>query len=156
VYKIDSSIPNAHFMPGADPGEGYAATNNQLYGSAAAPTAGAVAPMTGFVTDFEPAIADDKREHSYVIRGTTPEMIMGCYTEQTQPVLHALATGYAVCDHWFCSAPTMTWPNRAFACAGTSQGRMEDLTETYTAPSIFGLMSEHNLPWKSTATTMHR
>jgi phospholipase C len=148
VSKIDSSVPNAHFLPGADPGEGYAATNNQLFGSAAAPTAGAVAPMTGFVTDFESAIAEDTREHCYVIPGTAPEMIMGCHTEQTLPVLHALATGYAVCDHWFCSAPTMTWPNRAFACAGTSQGRMEDLPETYTAPSIFGLMSEHNLPWK--------
>jgi phospholipase C len=148
VYKIGSSTPNAYFMPGADPGEGYAATNNQLYGSTAAPAAGAVAPMTGFVTDYESAIADNESKHWYVFPGTTPGMIMGCYTEQTLPVLHALAKGYAVCDHWFGSAPTMTMPNRAFVCAGTSQGHMDDVTKTYTTPSIFGLMSQHNLPWK--------
>jgi phospholipase C len=148
VYKIGSNTPNAYFMPGADPGEGYAATNNQLYGSTAAPAAGAVAPMTGFVADYESAIADNKRKHWYVVPGTTPEMIMGCFTEQTLPVLHALAKGYAVCDRWFGSAPTMTMPNRAFVCAGTSQGHMDDVTKTYTAPSIFGLMSQHDLPWK--------
>ena len=52
VYKIDSSSPNAYLMPGADPGEGYAATNNQLYRSTAVPADGAVAPMTGFVVDY--------------------------------------------------------------------------------------------------------
>src|ERR1700739_1706752 len=147
VYKIDSSTPNAYFMPGADPGEGYAATNNQLYGSTAVPPEGAVAPMTGFVTDYEFAIAANKSKNWYVVPGTTPQMIMGCYTDQTLPVLHALAKGYAVCDHWFGSAPTMTMPNRAFACAGTSQGHMDDMTKTYTAPSIFGRMSKHNVRW---------
>jgi phospholipase C len=47
-------------------------------------------------------------------------MIMGCYTPATLPILSGLARGYAVCDHWFSSAPTMTMPNRAFACTGTS------------------------------------
>jgi phospholipase C len=148
VYRIGSTTPNAYFMPGADPGEGYAATNDQLYGTTAAPAAGAVAPMTGFVIDYESAIAANKRKHWYVVPGTKPEMIMGCYTEQTLPVLHALAKGYAVCDHWFGSVPTMTMPNRAFACAATSQGHMDDATKTYTVPSIFGLMSHHNLAWK--------
>ena len=32
VYQITPSTPNAYFMPGADPGEGYKATNNQLWG----------------------------------------------------------------------------------------------------------------------------
>jgi phospholipase C len=148
VFKIVSSTPNAYFMPGADPGEGYAATNNQLYGSTAPPAAGAVAPITGFVTDYQSAIANNNSKHWYVVPGTTPEMIMGCYTQQTLPVLHALAKGYAVCDHWFGSAPTMTMPNRAFVCAATSQGHMDDVTKTFTTPSIFGLMSKHNLPWK--------
>ena len=31
-----SDVKNAYFMPGADPGEGYSATNNQLFGAAAA------------------------------------------------------------------------------------------------------------------------
>ncbi len=37
VFPITSATPNAYFMPGADPGEGYAATNDQLFGSQTAP-----------------------------------------------------------------------------------------------------------------------
>ena len=55
-------------------------------------------------------------------------------------MLSALAKGYAVCDQWFASVPTETLPNRAFACAGTSQGHMDDKTHTFTSPSIFGLL----------------
>src|SRR6201989_1216573 len=33
VYQITPSTPNAYFMPGADPGEGFKATNDQLWGS---------------------------------------------------------------------------------------------------------------------------
>lgn len=148
VFRIGADTPDAYFMPGADPGEGYAATNNQLYGATGTPAAGAVASMTGFITDYESAIAENKRKGWYVVPGTTPQLIMGCYTEQTLPVLHALAKGYAVCDHWFASVPTMTMPNRAFVCAGTSQGHMDDMTKSFTIPSIFGQMSQHDLWWK--------
>src|SRR5882724_5666969 len=37
VYPITPSTADAYFLPGADPGEGYAATNNQLYGATSAP-----------------------------------------------------------------------------------------------------------------------
>jgi phospholipase C len=36
---------------------------------------------------------------------------------QMLPVLSGLASGFAVCDQWFSSAPTETLPNRAFVCA---------------------------------------
>lgn len=148
VYPITPDTPNAYFMPGADPGEGYTATNNQLYDTTTPPTGGAVAGMAGFVTDYTSAIIDNQTKGWYVVPDTTPNMIMGCYTPQTLPVLSALARGYAVCDQWFCSAPTMTMPNRAFACAGTSQGHLDDTTKFFTVPSIFGLLSQHNIPWK--------
>jgi phospholipase C len=73
---------------------------------------------------------------------------MGCFAPETLPVLSALARGFAVCDHWFCSAPTMTMPNRAFVCAGTSQGHLDDMTKSFTVPSIFGHLSRHGLAWK--------
>ena len=72
---------------------------------------------------------------------------MGCFTPEALPVLSGLAKGYAVCDHWFASVPTETLPNRAFACAVTSQGHMDDKTHTFTAPSIFGLLGSHGLSW---------
>jgi phospholipase C len=134
-------------MPGADPGEGFAATNAQLFGTET-PPAGATPTNQGFVTNYAKAIADSKSKGWYVVPGTTADMIMGCYTPQALPVLSALARGYTVCDQWFCSVPTMTMPNRAFACAATSQGQVDDHTKTFTVPSIFGLMTAHGLDWK--------
>ena len=79
--------------------------------------------------------------------GTTGADIMGCYTPDTLPILSGLARGYAVCDQWFCSAPTETLPNRAFVNAGTSQGHMDDKTHTFTSPSIYGLLGKNDLGW---------
>jgi len=148
AYRLAPDTSNLYFMPGADPGEGYQATNDQLWGSPAAPTAGATAPMQGFVTNYAQAITDNTSKGWYVVPGTTESMIMGCHTPTTLPVISALATGFAVCDHWFCSAPTMTMPNRAFACAGTSQGRLDDRIKKFTVPSIFGALSDKGVPWK--------
>jgi len=147
VFKIDSATPNSYFMPGADPGEGYSATNSQLFGTPTAPSP-AVATNAGFVTDFVYTLGWQSKETGWsILPGTVASDIMGMFTPDMLPVLSGLARGYAVCDHWFSSAPTETLPNRAFACAATSQGHMDDKTKTYTAPSIFGLLSKHNLNW---------
>ena len=147
VFKISTSTPNSYFMPGADPGEGYSATNAQLFGANAAPT-----PPTptngGFVTDFAYTLGWEGKSKGWsVLPGTTASDIMGVFTPEMLPVLSGLARGFAVCDHWYGSAPTETMPNRAFACAATSQGHMDDKTKKFTAPSIFGLLSQHNLSW---------
>src|SRR5579875_1656400 len=33
VFPITPDTPNAYFMPGADPGEGYLSTNSQIFGA---------------------------------------------------------------------------------------------------------------------------
>jgi phospholipase C len=148
VYQITPSTPNAYFMPGADPGEGYKATNSQLYGSTAAPATGTPAPMTGFVTDYAYTLGWQTKDPGWsVLPGTTDSMIMGCFTPAALPVLSALATGYAVCDHWFASVPTETMPNRAFTCAGTSMGQVDDNTKKFSAPSIFGALGKAGQTW---------
>jgi phospholipase C len=149
VFKIEPTTPNAYFMPGADPGEGYMATNDQLFGSESAPASPAQVPaMQGFIKDFAYTLGWESSDSGYsIVSGTTANDIMGCFTPEALPVLSALARGYAVCDHWFCSVPTETLPNRAFACAATSQGHMDDKTHTYTSPSIFGLLSSHQVNW---------
>ena len=43
VYQIDHAAAGAYFMPGADPGEGYANTNVQLFGSGKPPSPPAAA-----------------------------------------------------------------------------------------------------------------
>ena len=147
VYKIQSSDSNAYFQPGADPGEGYSATNSQLFGTVTAPSP-ANATNQGFVTDYDYTLGWESKEPSWgVLKGTVASDIMGMYTPETLPVLSGLARGYAVCDQWFSSVPTETLPNRAFVCAGTSQGHMDDKTKTFTSPSIFGSLSQHNQSW---------
>ena len=147
VYQIDHTAAGAYFMPGADPGEGYANTNVQLFGSGNPPNP-PTPTNTGFVTNFADAIAYDQRSGRGVLAGTTASDIMGVFTPAGLPVLSGLAAGFAVCDQWFSSVPTETFPNRAFACAATSQGHMNDGTPTFTVPSIFGLLSQHSLSWK--------
>ena len=148
MFGIEAGTPGAYFKPGADPGEGYMATNDQLYGSVDGPASQADPPTgQGFVKDFEYTLGWQEREGWSILPGTVAGDIMGCFTPEALPVLSGLATGYAVCDHWFASVPTETLPNRAFACAATSQGHMDDKTHTFTAPSIFGLLGSHGLSW---------
>lgn len=147
VYPLKASDNYAYFQPGADPGEGYSATNSQLFGKATAPKP-PVATNQGFVQDFAYTLGWQAKEKGWsILPGTVASDIMGIYTPPMLPILSGLARGYAVCDHWFSSVPTETLPNRAFVCAGTSQGHMDDKTKSYTAPSIFGLLSQHQLGW---------
>jgi phospholipase C len=148
VFKIEPTTPNAYLMPGADPGEGYMATNDQLYSSNSTPPSGTAATCQGFVTNYAYTLGWQSKTTGWpIVPGTTAGDIMGCFTPEALPVLSALARGYAVCDQWFCSAPTETLPNRAFACAATSQGHMDDKTHTFTAPTIFGLLDAAGLGW---------
>jgi len=131
VFRIEPTTPSAYYMPGADPGEGYMATNDQLYGSNNGPaSAGQAAAAQGYVTDFGYTLGWQSKESSRwpIVPGTVEGDIMGCFTPEALPVLSALARGYAVCDRWFAAVPTETLPNRAFACAATSQGHMDDKT----------------------------
>ncbi len=149
VFGIEPTTPHAYFMPGADPGEGYMATNDQLYGRTSGPaSAGQAATCQGYVADYAYTLGWQSKESGWpIVPGTVEGDIMGCFTPQALPVLSALATGYAVCDQWFASAPTETMPNRAFACAATSQGHMDDKTHTFSSPTIFGLLDAAGLGW---------
>jgi len=147
VFPITPTTPNAYFMPGADPGEGYAATNSQIFGSNTAPTP-PTATMQGFVTDYAYTLGWEAKEGWAIVSGTDAQDVMGCFTPETLPVISALAKGFAVCDHWFGSVPTETLPNRAFALSGTSQGHMDDKTKTFTSPSICASLTKAGVSWK--------
>ena len=146
VFPITASESNAYFMPGADPGEGYYATNSQLFGSTTVPVP-PVATNNGFVTDFSYTLGWESPEGWSIIAGTTANNIMGVFPPAMLPVFSGLASGFAVCDYWFGSVPTETLPNRAFVNAGTSQGHMTDRATKYTCQSIYGLLSRNNVSW---------
>jgi phospholipase C len=146
VSALASGTANVYFTPGANPGEGFLATNVQLFGQAR-PAAGSSASNGGFVTDFA-ATLKGIDAHRLIISGTTASDIMQIFTPDLLPVLSGLARGFAVCDQWFSSVPTETMPNRAFLCAATSQGRMDDTAPIkYSCQSIFGLLSANQLDW---------
>jgi phospholipase C len=147
VFKIPPGTSSTYYMPGADPGEGYTATNAQLFGSNTAPTP-PVATNQGFISNFSYTLGWEAKENYSILAGTVATDIMGMHTSETLPVLSALASGFAVCDYWYGSVPTETLPNRAFVHAATSQGHMDDKTKTYTAPTIYSALTKQNISWK--------
>ncbi len=54
------------------------------------------------------------------------DMTMGYYTRADIPFHYALADAFTICDHYFCSTPTQTHPNRMYLMTGmldpTGQG----------------------------------
>lgn len=147
VFRIDKNTKHPYLMPGADPGEGFHNTNTQLF-QTDTPAHGAIPTNRGFVINFRSAIASDQAKHfKDSLPDTVPSDIMGMYSPEMLPIMSGLAKGFAVCDHWFAAAPTQTIPNRAFANAGTSQGHLDNAVKVFTCPSIFGLLTKHNLDW---------
>jgi len=147
VFKITAAAPHPYFMPGADPGEGFYNTNIQLF-STEHPKADAIPTNKGYIVNFENAIRyDQSRHYKDSLPETQPSDIMGMYTPEMLPVMAALARGFAVCDRWFAAVPTQTIPNRAFANAATSQGRLDNHVKVFTCPSIFGSLSGKGQDW---------
>jgi len=73
------------------------------------------------------------------------------YSPETLPVLCGLGKGFAVCDRWFASVPTQTFPNRAFAVAGTSLGYTDHSARgvpAFNTPSVFGKLADAGQTWK--------
>ena len=63
-------------------------------------------------------------------------------------MINQLARSFAVCDRWFASVPTQTWPNRAFVHAGASDGHINnDDYELYDIPTIFNVLEGQGKSW---------
>lgn len=149
VYPITPDKENAYYYPLANPAEGFKATNYQLFSSATAPANGQAA-NDGFVTSFARELANPAHPRDPKLVGAEPSSIMGMYSPETLPVLCGLAKGFAVCDRWFASVPTQTFPNRAFAVAGTSLGYTNNSahgTPAFHTPSVFGKLAEAGHTW---------
>lgn len=97
----------------------------------------------GFVRSFEQTSID----HNPPIPGYGSR-IMRCHPESHVPVLATLAREYAVCDHWFCSVPGETWPNRNYAHSGTSDGETNIQKRTFTNDTIFNRLDNAKKRWR--------
>lgn len=61
----------------------------------------------------------------FAINNGTPEVMMG-YSPEQLPVINGLARHYAISDDWFCSVPSGTTVNRAFALTGSTLGKLNN------------------------------
>lgn len=107
-YVVKGTENNMN-VPIHDPHEEYSHINNQVFGSETNPVSLQEPTMGGFYQDFA-----SYHDHT--------EQIMQSYTPEELPVLNGLARHFAVSDRYFCSVPTQTNCNRAFAACGNSLG----------------------------------
>ena len=78
--------------------------------------------MSGFAQNYV-----DDAAASAATAATRPGSVMAYHTAEQLPVYAYLAEQFCVCDHWFCSVPGETMPNRCYAVAGSSGGHIDAL-----------------------------
>lgn len=127
--------------------------------------------MQGFVNDYADAIKKAGKVKSGCSRilaslfksdvpmDTDPGIIMNGFAPASLPVINGLANAYAVCDHWFSSVPTQTFPNRSFVHASTSSGYVYNKWKTgehpwdigiliNKTPTIYNLLEKAGISWR--------
>jgi phospholipase C len=139
---------NATNMPNPDPEEGFDDVNYQLFGIEP-PSQTPKWPNLGFVINYAK------------VTGTNiPVQIMEPFSPEQVPVISALAQNFAICDAWFSSVPSDTWPNRSFFHSGTSNGHVVNGTHpnplTWNVRTIFNVLEDCGISWRiySAATTI--
>ena len=103
----------------------------------------------GFVSEYEreyPETSPDQRQK-----------VMDYFGMGDLPALHALASEFTICDHWYSSVPGPTWTNRFFVHSGTSKGRVHmpsgiashpGLYLGYDQDTIYDRLSERGKSWR--------
>jgi phospholipase C len=83
--------------------------------------------------------------------GANPGIVMAYHPAEHLPVYDFLAREFLVCDHWFCSVPGATMPNRCYALAGTSNGLRNNLkpSRPYNLPSFVRHLKPDQWRWYS-------
>lgn len=89
----------------------------------------------------------------FAVNNGTDEVMMG-YSPEQLPVINGLAKSYAISDDWFCSVPSGTTVNRAFAFTGSTLGKLNNFQNgvEYTSwslyarrPSIWKVLSDNGI-----------
>jgi phospholipase C len=120
-----------------DPRHGLDDTTLQIYGKDIDPAKHGDPKMNGFVYDAH--LADHSIENP-----------MSMFTIKTAPIINTLALDFAVFDHWHCSVPGPTDPNRAFVMSGTSRGRVDNFDgHLWKQQSYFDWLGHRNISWNA-------
>jgi phospholipase C len=173
-FKGPDGVARPYKLPGVDPWEGAEPANWQIFGCSGSryqcspqyrvdgrpsvyydnlePGKQPKASMSGYASNFAQWL-----RNGYFSEENTghagPGAIMGAYDPSMLPVMSKLARRYAVADRWFSSVPTETAPNRGFAYAGTSLGKMGDSVPwCWQTKTIFQSIDEAGKRWKAYGT----
>ena len=145
AYPFPSTGVSTDYITKPDPGHGFTDVCDQIFGLGKDGTSPAT--MRGFVQSYK------EKCHA-----PNPLDVMRCFRPQDVPVLTTLAQNFVLCDRWFCSVPSSTWPNRYFMHAATSMG-WQDLdslqcgelmvrAKEFDAPTLFGRVQNANRDWR--------
>lgn len=129
-----------HKNPVVDPGETFPHVNVQLFQQNPAPSPLPRQQCMGFLEDYIAVLAEGKVEPD-------PTVILQGFDPSVVSCSKAIAEQFAVCDRWFCSVPSQTWPNRSFVHAATSNGNIVNWPYDpgqWDVPTIFNVMSRRS------------
>ncbi len=144
----------ADFVLSVDPGHDFPDVLEQLCGPGAAYDPGRGYPPISS-SGFASRLADLGRRRGLAV---DPATVMRGFRADQLPVLNALASEFALCDHWFSSLPGPTWPNRFFVHAATSGGLDDSPSPLRAAEAvlagysfehgtIYDRLDEKDIPW---------
>lgn len=87
----------------------------------------------GFVQQYQAAYPNGQSNDNPPLPAPA-NIPIGFYTRATLPMLYALADQFTLCDHWFSSVLSSTWPNRKYLHSGKRNGD----NDTQTLPPFPG------------------
>jgi len=147
-FKIAADAP---YINPCDPDHSVPATTTKIFGAgpAARHDLSGGEKMDGFA-EFEYGT------HKGSLNQTPPfcGVLSGFQTETKLPVLTALASNFALFDHWYASVPGPTFPNRLFALSATSAGSLKDTLFNgtywllYPQKTLYDSLDEAHVEWK--------
>jgi phospholipase C len=110
--------------------------------------------LTGVVLECETQVTyvlEPRDTSGFEDRGA----VMSYYTGDDLWVYALLAEQFAICDRWYSSLPTDTWPNRLYALSGGSGGMTTTPPDpdvinslpAYTETTIFEVLQQNGVEW---------
>ncbi|PVM91033.1 phosphoesterase [Caulobacter endophyticus] len=118
---------------------------------------------SGFVYDYANSTTEAPADNPFLKPSAKQRgAVMMCFDTPAQlPIINALATNFAICDHWFSSLPGPTWPNRFFVHGASSGGWADspgswtmgvwEYVSGFTYPSgasIYDKLNHKQLTWR--------
>jgi phospholipase C len=133
------------FVGGIGPPHDLPYVNLQLTNTNDGPSATRPATNNGFVRAWADYLRDCGVKE---ITDADLQRVMECFTPQQVPVLSTLAREFVLCDHWFCSVPGPTMPNRLYVHAATSCGFAHNAFQThFDCRTIYNSLKDAGYTW---------